>query len=91
MATIVVLFIAVGVVVLVFYWSGKYGGRGRTKTTSLRRGVRSHVTAKGRPKVGYASRDDAEAHARMLTLRDGQAMNVYRCDNCAKWHVGHSK
>ena len=81
---------AVAILVFVFYWSGRYGGRGMTGT-SLRRGPRSHTTARGRPKVGYDRREDAEAQARVLAKRAGAPMNVYQCIVCAKWHVGHGR
>ena len=89
MTTSVVLLVAVAVLVLVFYWSGRYGGRGRGTGTSLHRGPRAHTTSKGRPKVAYAKREEAEAHARLLSKRDGAPMSVYRCGTCTKWHVGH--
>ena len=89
MTTLAVLVVAVGAVAFVFYWSGRYGGRHRGGT-SLRRGPRSHTGARGRPKVGYATRDEALAHARRLS-RDGSPMSVYQCDTCARWHVGHAK
>lgn len=83
------LVVAVALLVAVFYWSGRYGGRGRERTVSLRRSRSSHVTSRGRPKVAYAKRADAEAQAKLLGARDGAAMDVYRCPTCAKWHVGH--
>lgn len=88
---VVVLFVAVGLLVLVLYWSGRYGDRGRGAGTSLRRGPRAHTTLRGRPKMGYATRDEAEARARLLTRRDGAPMSVYRCGTCTKWHVGHER
>jgi hypothetical protein len=91
MMTAAVLFAAVAVLLLVFYWSGRYGGRGRSAGTSLHRGAQAHTTSRGRPKMAYAKREEAEARARQLTERDGAPMNVYRCDTCAKWHVGHLK
>ena len=91
MLTVGVLLVALSTVALVFYWSGRYGGRGRTGGTSLRRGPRSHVTSRGRPKVAYAKREEAEARARQLTRHGGSSMNVYQCETCAKWHVGHKK
>ena len=89
MTTLAVLVVAVGAVALVFYWSGRYGGRHRGGT-SLRRGPHSHTGARGRPKVAYATRDEALAAARRLS-RDGSTMSVYQCDTCARWHVGHAK
>jgi hypothetical protein len=89
MSTFGVLFVALALLALVFYWSGRYGGRGGKAGTSLRRGPRAHTTLKGQPKRAYARRDEAEAHARLLMTRDGVPMSVYRCDACAKWHVGH--
>ena len=88
-STLIVLLIAVVVVVLVLALSGGIGGRGRTSATSLKRGPRSHTTSRGRPKVAYETRTQAHAQAHAMTLRDGAPMNVYQCDTCAKWHVGH--
>jgi len=90
MAVIIVLVILAALVSLVFYWSGRYGDKNRSKGTSLQRGSRAHTTKRGQPKKGYASRSDAEAQALTLAKRDGEAMGVYKCDTCAKWHVGHS-
>lgn len=86
----VVLFVAVALLCLVGWWSGRYGGRNRTRTTSLRRRAHSHTTARGRAKVAY-ERHEAEAQARFLSRRDGVAMNAYQCDTCSKWHVGHAR
>ncbi len=91
MATLGVLVIAVAVLFFVLFWSGRYGGKNRTGVTSLHRSPRAHVTSKGRAKKGYAKREDAEARAQYLTKRDGVPMNVYRCDTCQKWHVGHAR
>jgi hypothetical protein len=90
-ATSGVLIIAVAVLAFVYYWSGRYGGRGRGAGTSLRRGPSAHVTSRGQPKVAYATREEGEARARMLARRDGVPMTAYRCGTCAKWHVGHVK
>ncbi len=90
MTTWAVLGVAVAAVGLVWYWSGRYGGRAR-RGTSLVRGPHTHVNAKGRAKVGYATREDALAGARRASARDGAPMSVYRCDTCARWHVGHMK
>ena len=89
MISVAVLLAAVCLLIFVFYWTGRYGGRGGPAGTSLRRGPRAHTTARGQPKKAYASREDAEARARRLTERDGAPMGVYRCDTCGKWHVGH--
>jgi hypothetical protein len=89
MAAVVVLVVLAAVVSLVFYWSGRYGDKNRNKGTSLKRGPRAHTTNRGQPKRGYASRSDAEAQAHKQTARDGSTMDVYKCDTCAKWHVGH--
>jgi hypothetical protein len=87
--SVAVLTVAVAAVALVFYWSGRYGGRHRGGT-SLKRGPRTHIDANGRAKVAYATRDDALAQARRMG-RDGSSMTVYQCDTCARWHVGHAK
>ena len=89
MTSVAVLLVAVAVLALVFYSSGRYGGRHRGGT-SLRRGPRTHISANGRAKVAYATREEALAQARRLG-RDGSSMNVYRCDTCAHWHVGHAE
>jgi hypothetical protein len=89
MSTIGALIVAVALLILVFYWSSRYGGRGRRTGTSLRRGPRAHTTFDGHPKIGYVRRDEAEAQARKLMNRDGAPMSVYQCATCAKWHVGH--
>lgn len=87
--SVVVLLAAVGLLVFVFYWTGRHGGRRGPAGTSLRRGPRAHTTARGQPKRSYASREDAEAQSRKVSGRDGTPMSVYRCDTCGKWHVGH--
>ena len=71
MSTFGVLFVALALLALVLYWSGRYGGRGGKGGTSLRRGPRAHTTLRGQPKKAYASRDEAEARARSLMKRDG--------------------
>jgi hypothetical protein len=86
-----VLIAAVGLIALVLYWSSRYGVRGRSTGTSLRRGPGAHTTLTGRPKVAYATRDEAAASAQLLASRDGVPMSVYRCGTCAKWHVGHER
>jgi len=89
--TVGVLIGALALIVLVLFWSGRYGRRGRGSGTSLRRGPNAHTTQKGRPKMAYATRAEATARARLLTQRDGASMGVYQCATCAKWHVGHDK
>lgn len=89
MTTFGVLAAAVLLLVLVLYWSGRYGDRARGSGTSLRRGPRAHTTLNGQPKKAYATRADASARAQLLTKGDGAPMSVYRCSTCAKWHVGH--
>jgi hypothetical protein len=91
MVTIGVLIVAVALLALVFFWSGRYGGRGRGAGTSLRRGPNAHTTLKGQPKKAFANREEAETRARMMTKRDGAPMSVYQCSTCAKWHAGHEK
>jgi hypothetical protein len=90
MAVVVVLVVLAALVGLVFYWSGHYGDTNRNKGTSLKRGPRAHTTQRGQPKKGYSSRSEAETQARKQSAGDGAAMDVYKCDTCAKWHVGHS-
>lgn len=89
MVTVVALVLTVAVVVFVLYWSGRHGDPNRNSGTSLRRRARSHTTARGRAKVAYASRDAAEASVQKMTRRGSAPLSVYRCDTCAKWHIGH--
>jgi hypothetical protein len=89
MSAVVVLVVVAALVSLVFFWSGRYGDKNRNKGTSLKRGPRAHTTQRGQPKKGYATRSDAETHAHQQARRDGSSMDVYRCDTCSKWHVGH--
>lgn len=91
MSNLVVLGFAIALVVLVLFWSSRYGGRGRGRGTSLRRSANAHTTATGQAKKGYPHREQAEARARQLSSRDGAPMNVYRCATCNKWHVGHGR
>jgi hypothetical protein len=87
MATVIVLVLVAAVLGFVFYWSGRYGDPKRNRGTSLRRGASAHTTRDGRPKKAYATREEAEAHAKS-TGPDG-AMSAYKCGTCAQWHVGH--
>ncbi len=89
MSTTVVLVVAIAMIALVWNWSGRYGGRNRRGTTSLRRGPNSHTTRRGQPKVGFATREEAEARARSMSRRGGDSLGVYRCPTCKNWHVGH--
>ncbi len=89
MAVIIVVAVLAALVSLVFYWSGRYGDPNRSKGTSLKRGPRSHTTQRGQPKKGYASRSDAEAQAQRQAAHGAAPMGVYKCDTCAKWHLGH--
>ncbi len=91
MVTVGVLIAAAALVILVFYWSGRYGDPKRSSGTSIRRGAGAHTTLAGRPKKAYATREEAEAGARMLTKRDGASLGAYHCGTCAKWHLGHDK
>ena len=74
MTTVGVLVGAVAVLAFVFYWSGRYGGRARGGT-SLRRGPGAHTTSKGRPKVAYATREQAEAQDQRLGCDQKQRKN----------------
>ncbi len=89
MTDVVVLVAAAAVVVFVFYWSGRYGDRNRSKGTSLRRGPSAHTTATGQAKKAYATRHEAEVAAQSPTKHGGSSMSVYRCGSCGKWHLGH--
>jgi hypothetical protein len=89
MATTVVLVIAVVAVILVFYWSGRFGDRRRGSGTSLRRGSHAHTTSRGQAKKGFSTREDAEASATSMSKSGGDQLSAYRCDTCGKWHLGH--
>jgi uncharacterized membrane protein len=89
MAAVVVLVIVAAIVIFVFYWSGRYGDKNRSSGTSLHRGAHAHTTRNGRPKKAYATRDEAQAQAQLLTKRNGAPMGAYKCGTCGKWHVGH--
>jgi hypothetical protein len=89
MSTTVVLLVALALIGLVLYWSGQYGGKNRRGTTSLRRGPQAHTNRRGQPKVGFATREEAQAQALALSRRSGSAMGAYQCPTCKKWHVGH--
>lgn len=91
MSSVIVLLAAVAMVAFVLYWSSRFGARGRSAGISLRRGPGAHTNAVGRPKVAYATREEAAAGAQLLAVRDGAPMSVYRCSTCAKWHVGHAR
>jgi hypothetical protein len=86
---VIVLVAVAAVVGFVWYWSGRYGDRNRSKGTSLRRGPRSHTTATGQAKRGYATRHEAEGAAQSTAARGGVDLSVYRCGTCEQWHVGH--
>jgi hypothetical protein len=89
MATTVVLVIAVVAVILVFYWSSRFGDRRRGSGTSLRRGSHAHTTSRGQSKKGFATREDAVSSAQSMSKRGGDQLSAYRCDTCGKWHLGH--
>jgi len=91
MSTFAVLVVAVALILLVLRLSGRYGDRRRGSGTSLRRGPHAHTTSIGQPKKGYETRDEAVQRAQLSTSRDEVPMNVYRCDTCGKWHLGHDK
>ena len=89
MTTVVVLVGALAVLAFVFYWSGRYGDPKRSSGTSLDRGASAHTTRNGRPKKSYASREEAQAHARSASQRTHGSMSAYKCGTCDKWHIGH--
>jgi hypothetical protein len=37
----------------------------------------------------YASRTDARAVKRIMTRQVREVFNVYHCDFCGAWHIGH--
>lgn len=89
MTDVVVLAAVVAVVAFVFYWSGRYGDRNRSRGTSLRRGANAHTTARGHAKKAYPTRHDAEVGAQSTSARGGAGLSAYRCGTCGQWHVGH--
>lgn len=60
-------------------------------TTTVPRGVSSHVRSDGTPKVRYRLEQDAWVAARHFEDRTGERMNAYRCGECPDWHIGHAK
>jgi hypothetical protein len=88
MTEVVVLVAVVALLAFVFYWSGRYGDRNRSKGTSLRRGASAHTTATGQAKKAYGTRHDAEVAAQSQA-KHGSTMSAYRCGSCGKWHLGH--
>jgi hypothetical protein len=85
------LLAAIAVLVLWVWWfSGKYGGRHRGGR-SIRRGANSHFTVDGHAKKGYSNREDALAEVARIHFKDGAAMGAYQCAQCKSWHVGHAR
>ena len=54
-------------------------------------GLGSHWRADGHPKAAYASQRDALTAALVRRQESGVALNVYRCDVCAAWHMGNRR
>jgi lipopolysaccharide biosynthesis regulator YciM len=44
---------------------------------------------KGYPKIKYRARAHAVARMRSMVARGMRGLNVYRCDQCGFYHVGH--
>lgn len=42
-------------------------------------------------KIGHATVAAARRHAGELARKSGERFAVYRCEVCARWHVGHAK
>ena len=86
-----VLLAAIAALVLWVWWfSGKYGGRHRGGR-SIRRGANSHFTVDGHAKKGYASREGALAEVARIHHKDEADMGAYQCAQCKSWHVGHAR
>jgi hypothetical protein len=49
--------------------------------------MRSHWRADGKPKVRYASQQEALAAAEEQRFHTGADLAVYRCDFCSSWHM----
>lgn len=58
------------------------------KPTPLYRQCRN---PKGYPKVKYRARANAVAKMRSMVARGMRDLNVYRCDQCGFYHVGHRR
>lgn len=67
-----------------------YGTYQITKTPPLgKNSPRSHVRKDGVEKVGYKTKERANAQALYAKVRYGEDMNSYKCQVCDKYHVGH--
>lgn len=86
--TQIVLFLAACALALYLWSSWADNSCG---TTTIPRGVSSHVRSDGTPKVSYRLEDDAWVAARQFEDRTGERMNAYRCGECPDWHIGHAK
>jgi hypothetical protein len=49
---------------------------------------REHWRADGRPKVRFATRDEANRSSLRLRLEEGADLDPYRCSFCGGWHLG---
>jgi len=79
-------------IVLVLVALALWWGLGRTGSLPKRkRTPNSHLNTDGRPKRGYATKEEALMQAARLHDKDGARMNVYKCATCPQWHVGHAK
>jgi hypothetical protein len=65
--------------------------------TVVKGALRGHFQSNGTPKNGYSTREAAlEAKTVMVndpSMRSSKrrALNVYKCEVCSAWHVGHRK
>ena len=47
-----------------------------------------HMSKRGKPKHGYATRDEAETARIEMTYKTGYAFKLYRCPVCDAFHIG---
>lgn len=59
--------------------------------------LRGHFQSNGQPKNGYPTREEALAAMNALIANPGfrssrrKALNVYKCEVCGAYHLGHRK
>lgn len=59
--------------------------------------LRGHFQGNGMPKNGYPTRDEALTAMNEMKAQPGvksskrRALNVYKCEVCPQWHIGHRK
>jgi hypothetical protein len=63
----------------------------------VRGDLRGHFQYGGLPKKSYPS--EREANTAMIAMRNDpsfrsskrQVLNVYKCEDCPNWHIGHKR